>query len=214
MFALLRTLKTSLLNGLLIIVPVVLLVLLLGEVLDELFSLVEPAADLLPPDLLPPVLERWMVGGLLIAGLCLVVGGLARTRIVGRGFGAIEQATLGKIGLYQFLKRLTGGLLGLSDESARSVPCGLLTHSDGRQQLVYLIERGSQHTTILIPTAPTGLSGQVFLVNNAQLTTLNVTMADAMLMYNKIGDGFQALVSQSSMQQPEGADTPQPHSKP
>lgn len=67
----------------------------------------------------------------------------------------------------------------------------------GRRQLVYVIEKGAEQTTVLIPTAPAGLSGQLLLVDNDQLNDIDTSVAEAMLVINKLGDGYQSLLKKS-----------------
>lgn len=192
-----RFLRGTAFNGLLILIPILLLWSLLDEVLLDIVAMAEPLAAMFPNHFLPAFLQPWISGAILLLLLCLAVGLVARITFVGRFFMTLERRTLGRISVYQLLKRWADSLLGKTDGQSGAYSCALLTLMPGRRQLVYVIEKSAEQTTVLIPTAPAGLSGQLLLVDNDQLNDIDTSVAEAMLVINKLGDGYQSLLKKS-----------------
>ena len=153
-----ESLKSTMLKGLFILLPILLLFLLLAEIFQLLVALATPLADLIfPPDVLENVKEEVLLAILLLLGFSLLVGLLANS-IIGRQWGAqLERNTLGRIPLYRAVKRLTSGFSDAGGDEA-FLP-GLLNSAAGEQDLVFVIEdHGNGKLTVMMPWAPAATS--------------------------------------------------------
>ena len=177
-----ESLKSTMLKGLFILLPILLLFLLLAEIFQLLVALATPLADLIfPPDVLENVKEEVLLAILLLLGFSLLVGLLANS-IIGRQWGAqLERNTLGRIPLYRAVKRLTSGFSDAGGDEA-FLP-GLLNSAAGEQDLVFVIEdHGNGKLTVMIPWAPAAFAGSIKVVAADKVEILDTNVGE----YSKI----------------------------
>ena len=104
--------RTTLIGGLLIILPIYIAVLLLAKTVKGLLGLLQPVAEQVPAS----VEFRQIVAILLLVGVCFVVGLIVRTGPGLRAKNACERAVLERLPGYTFLRGLAKRLAGQSEE--------------------------------------------------------------------------------------------------
>jgi uncharacterized membrane protein len=185
--------KSALVNGLVILLPIVLVFLAIKEILAMLVGIATPIADLFPVGTFDHVKETEIIAVLLIVGMAVLLGIVSKIK-AGRVLGhAIEKYTLYKIPMYRMLKSLVGAFLDL--ESEESFKPALLENSNGDLEPVYVIEdRGRPCVVVLIPWAPTAFAGVVKLVGRERLHYLDVTLDEFSLSLTHLGTGMSELL--------------------
>src|ERR1700761_9217321 len=103
--------KTTLIGGLLIILPIYVAVLLLLKAVKGLLGLLDPVASRIPAEHF-----RGIAAILLLVVICFVVGVIVRTGPGLRAKNAVEQAVFEKMPGYTFLRGLIKRLTGSSEE--------------------------------------------------------------------------------------------------
>jgi uncharacterized membrane protein len=185
--------KSALVNGLVILLPVVLVFLAIKEILAMLVGIATPIADLFPAGTFDHVKETEIIAVLLIVGMAIILGILSKVkagRVLGHG---IEKYTLYKIPMYRMLKSLVGAFLDL--ESEDSFKPALLENANGDMEPVYVIEdRGRPRVVVLIPWAPTAFAGSVKLVGRERIHYLGVTLDEFSLSLTHLGTGMSELL--------------------
>jgi hypothetical protein len=104
--------KTTLIGGLLIVVPAYLTVLLLAKALGGIVALLGPIVALLPGD---PAVRQLMAFALVVL-LCFVLGVVARTGLGRRAIGAFERRVLERLPGFALLRAVARRLSGSSDD--------------------------------------------------------------------------------------------------
>ena len=104
--------RTTLIGGLLIILPIYVAVLLLAKTVKGLLGLLQPVAERVPAS----VEFRQIVAILLLVCVCFVVGLIVRTGPGLRAKNACERAVLERLPGYTFLRGLAKRLAGTSEE--------------------------------------------------------------------------------------------------
>ena len=185
--------KSALVNGLVILLPVVLVFLAIKEILAMLVGIATPIADLFPAGTFDHVKETEIIAVILIVGMAVILGILSKVK-VGRVLGhGIEKYTLYKIPMYRMLKSLVGAFLDL--ESEDSFKPALLENSNGDMEPVYVIEDcGRPRVVVLIPWAPTAFAGSVKLVGRERIHYLGVTLDEFSLSLTHLGTGMSELL--------------------
>jgi uncharacterized membrane protein len=188
-----KFLKSALVNGLAILLPVVLVFLAIKEIFELLVNVATPIADLFPPGTFDHVKETEILAVLLIMGLAIFVGILSKVK-AGQVLGhSIEKHTLYKIPMYRMLKSLVGAFLNL--ESETSFKPAFLENNTGDLEPAYVIEdRGRPRVVVLIPWAPTAFAGSVKLVNRECVHYLDVTLDEFSLSLTHLGTGMSDLL--------------------
>jgi uncharacterized membrane protein len=186
-------LKTTALGGLFVVLPVLLLYMLLGEMLNLVVGLATPIADLFPKGTFDELTAPFPVAVILLLGVSFVVGLVLRVEI-GRNLGGwLEQKVFDRLPLYGALKSLTKAF-GEAGEGAAFRPA-LLAGSDGILELVYVVEdHGDGLLTILVPWAPTAFSGFVKIVRKDRVEMLDTNLAEASRVLSQWGVGIRDLL--------------------
>jgi len=188
--------KSALVNGLVILLPVVLVFLAIKEILAMLVGIATPIADLFPAGTFDHVKETEIIAVLLIVGMAIILGILSKVkagRVLGHG---IEKHTLYKIPMYRMLKSLVGAFLNL--ESEDSFKPALLENASGDMEPVYVIEdRGRPRVVVLVPWAPTAFAGSVKLVGRERIHYLDVTLDEFSLSLTHLGTGMSELLPET-----------------
>lgn len=185
--------KSALVNGLVILLPVVLVFLAIKEILAMLVGIATPIADLFPAGTFDHVKETEIIAVILIVGMAVILGILSKVK-VGRVLGhGIEKYTLYKIPMYRMLKSLVGAFLDL--ESEGSFKPALMENDSGDMEPIYVIEdRGRPRVVVLVPWAPTAFAGSVKLVGRERIHYLDVTLDEFSLSLTHLGTGLSELL--------------------
>lgn len=188
-----KFIKSALVNGLAMLLPVVLVFLAIKEIFALLVNIATPIADTFPQGTFDHVKETEIIAVLLIAGLAFFLGVLSKVkagRVLGHG---IEKYTLNKIPMYRMLKSLVGAFLNL--ESEESFKPALLETDGGDLEPAYVIEdRGRPRVVVMIPWAPTSFAGSVKLVKRERVHRLDVTLDEFSLSLTHLGTGMSELL--------------------
>lgn len=188
-----RFLKSALVNGLAMLIPVVLVFLAIKEIFALLVNIATPIADLFPPGTFDHVKETEILALLLIVGLAIFLGILSKLK-AGQVLGhSIEKHTLYKIPMYRMLKSLVGAFLNL--EGKKSFKPAFIENDSGDMDPAYVIEdRGRPRVVVLIPWAPTAFAGSVKLVKRECIHYLDVTLDEFSLSLTHLGTGMSELL--------------------
>ena len=188
-----KFLKSALVNGLAMLIPVVLVFLAIKEIFELLVNVATPIADLFPPGTFDHVKETEILAVLLIVGLAIFLGILSKLK-AGRVLGhSIEKHTLFKIPMYRMLKSLVGAFLNL--ESEESFKPAFIENDSGDMDPAYVIEdRGRPRVVVLIPWAPTAFAGSIKLVKRECIHYLDVTLDEFSLSLTHLGTGMSELL--------------------
>src|SRR5215469_3587421 len=109
--------KTTLIGGVLVIIPIYLSVLLLVKGIAGVMRLVAPISQGLPENL--PF--RQMIAMLVLIGVCFACGVAVRTHLGLRAKKALERSLLEKMPGYALIRGLAGRIVGSSDEQTFTV---------------------------------------------------------------------------------------------
>jgi len=191
-----KFIKSTLVNGLAMLLPVVLVFLAIKEIFGLLVNIATPIADLFPLGTFDHVNETTILAVLLIAGMAIFLGILSKLK-AGQALGhSIEKHTLLKIPMYRMLKSLVGAFLNL--ESETSFKPAFIKNDSGDLDPAYVIEdRGRPRVVVLIPWAPTAFAGSVKLVKRECVHYLDVTLDEFSLSLTHLGTGMSELLPEN-----------------
>jgi len=188
--------KTSLLGGLFVLLPLVLFYLLLSELLALVVMLATPIADLFPKGTFDEVQMPVVVGLILIVGVSFLLGLALRSAALRRLGLWVEHQLLGRLPLYNAVKSLARGLVGAQEDTAfRSA---VLHSPDGEREIVYVIEEhGDGQMTVLVPWAPASFAGAVKIISSDRIEMLDVSVGDASRVLGHWGVGARDLIGKN-----------------
>jgi uncharacterized membrane protein len=181
--------KTTLIGGLLIVMPVYLSVLLLVKALAGVSGLVSPITQGLPATLQSPQL---IATSLLIAA-CFVSGIAVRTGPGLRAKNALERTLLERIPGYSLIRGLAGRLVGKEDEEAFTV---VLVEIEEALVPAFLVEDcGKDLCAVFVPSVPTPAAGALYIIAKARVHRVDVPFTEAVKVITKWGAGSAELLA-------------------
>jgi uncharacterized membrane protein len=188
-------LKTTILGGLFVLLPLLLLYLMLSEGVDLVITLANPVIELLPAAAFDDPGERAFLALVIIIILSFLIGLLSRSKS-GRSLGQwFEKSTLNRLPAYDVLKKMTQGFTDSADNIFKPA---LFESGNGVRDLVYMVEdHGNGKVTILLPHAPTAFTGPVKIVEQDKVELLNANLAEFTKVLSQWGVGTAAMKSKN-----------------
>ena len=179
---------SSLVGGLLVLVPVYLAILLLLKAAKSLAGLVKPIARLLPD---------WVPAGrllslLLVLLICFLVGSALRTRMGRAARDRVESSLFERIPGYGVLRSLTQQIAGYGQEKAWKP--ALAEIEDALVPAFIIEEFVDGRYTIFVPSVPTPLAGAVYVLGPERVHPLDVPFTVAIKTISRWGAGCRDLV--------------------
>lgn len=194
MKALLEFLKSTLIGGLLIILPLGLVIMIAMNVVGMLKPIADPMAQILPEPLQFPLAIAMAM--LIIISFAAGLLSLTQTGHLAGKF--IEESILNHIPGYSMVRSLTRRI---SDEEYSTKFAPAIVEFDEALVLAFIIElHDDGKYTIFVPSTPTPAVGTVYVMDSYRVNHLNVPFIEAVKCVSEFGVGFSKLMS--SMQQP------------
>jgi uncharacterized membrane protein len=187
-------LKTSLLGGLIVILPVALLLFLVTWVFDLATGLIAPLTDL--------ILSRSQMGrilaDLIVIGVvlltCFLVGIFVKTRLGALVYGAIERSLLNRAPGYSLIKETVMQFLGNKRSPFSSVALARIFGNDTLVSSFITDRHADGSYTVFVPTGPNPTSGNIYHLKKEYVHPVDVSVEDAMRSIISCGAGSTKLV--------------------
>lgn len=180
---------STLIGGLMFVVPVYLAVLLLLKGMKSAATLVRPLTVLLP-DWIPA--ER-LLSLLLVLTICFLVGFALRTRSGRAVRERLEVVFFGRLPGYSLIRSLTQRMAGDSSDSAWTPALIEIEEALVPGFVIETLEDG--RFTVFIPSVPTPLAGAVYVLNPDRVHIVDVPFTQAVKSISRWGSGSRELVA-------------------
>ena len=199
-------LKTTIVGGVLFLLPLGLVLFILSYALRLATSVARPISEALRLDQIGDLAGigiTTVVGVLLLVLVSFAAGLVARTSIGGRISGWFEGSLLSALPQYQMLKSMTEGLAQI--EADTGIKPALISIEDGWQigYILEVLENG--WLAVFLPQAPTPMSGNVMYLEADRVRPLSITMVQAMAIVKRIGVGSGQALHGVDLTLPESA---------
>ncbi len=177
--------KTTLIRGLFLIIPTVLLLYLILKVVDIFRKIVGPIAEKIDFSLYGYEMGSRILAVVVLIILCFIVGLLAKTRKNYYIKDWVEDNILSNIPGYTLLKGMTEAAAGVDSKHLTEV---VLVDFEEVWQIGFLMERiDDDLNTVFIPSAGNPTDGDVFIVKWERLRKLDIDDISVMKLYKKSG---------------------------
>ena len=188
-------LLSSLAAGMLIVVPIYLSVLLLLRAMQAVGGLVRPLAQLLPQWL--PAEQALSL--LLVLLACLIIGVGVHTAVGRAASNRIETSFLEKIPVYSLFRSLTRQVAGSPEEQAWKPAMAEIEEALVPAFIIEEFDDG--RFTVFVPSAPTPISGSVYILTPERVPLLDVPFTAAIKSLSRWGSGSKELVAAMKKQE-------------
>ena len=183
----LRFLKTTVLGGILFLVPIIIFIAIIGKALQITNKLATPIAGLLGVDAIAGIAVAQLLAIVILVLICFIAGLAAKTPRAKKFVKSLEVNVLEKIPAYELLKAKTHNALNFEDTEEA---CPVMARFDDSWQLAIEIERiEGGHVVIFLPGAPDPWSGSVCVVTEDRITPLDLTVKSATNLMKRLGKG-------------------------
>jgi len=173
----LEFLKTTIIGGFLVLLPVVVVLLLLSLAVATVITAIDPLMEVLPIKGLGGLAVTTLVAILLLLVFCFLTGLLVQMRIGRLGKEWVERLLLERLPGYIMFKNLTRRIAG--EEGIEFAPGLMDLYGSEARALGFIIEEHENGTfTIFIPLSPMATVGQVFVLPESQVQKLEVKFVD------------------------------------
>lgn len=179
--------KTTIVGGVLIVLPLWFSILLLAKAASGLFALLAPVTSQLPPEMH----FRRVVAILIVVAVCFVAGIVVRTRLGLRAKNALDRYLLERIPGYTMLRGLTGRLTGAEEGATFAV--ALVEIEDALVPAFIVEEHPDGAYTVFVPSVPTPAAGTVYILDRARVHLVDVPFTQAVSVISKWGAGSRDL---------------------
>jgi len=187
--------RTTIVGGLVFLVPVVVLVLVVGEALSVLLLLAEPVASLFRVDSIGGIALANLIAAVILVLVCFIAGLVARTARARKLTAGAETAVLQKIPGYTFLKGLTSTMSPHENADLKTA----LVSFGSFERVGLEVERLSDgRVVVYLPSSPNAWSGLVKIVSSDQVTPVDLPMMSAMEHAERLGRGTGDMLAAGS----------------
>jgi len=188
-------LKTTLIGGLVFLVPIIVVVAILGKAHRLMAALAAPLAAWIPIDAIGGVALANLLAVAAIVVLCFAAGLVARSSTAVRAVQSLESGFLTSIPGYGFIKGMTEGLAGREGSEALKP---VLAKFDDASQVAFEIERNPDgRVVVYVPGAPDPWSGAVFVMTADRVEPLEASMHAAVKNIRTLGRGTSRLLNRT-----------------
>jgi uncharacterized membrane protein len=186
--------KTTLLGGVLYLVPLCLVILVASKALGFIVQLVRPIVEALELHEAFGVNVARALAVLVLLLACFLAGLFARTDIARRMMTWLETSILSMLPGYGFLANLGDDLSGAHRRDGTK-PEVVLARIEDSWQLALLVERiDEQNAAVYVPGSPSPQSGAVYLMTMDRLRPLDIPFGQASKCLKAMGVGARALL--------------------
>ena len=170
-------LKTTVIGGFFVLLPLVVVIVLLILAVVTVIETIKPIMEKLSIQGVAGMTLVTLAVALVIMFFCFMTGVFVKMRIGSLIRQWLESILLKRLPGYTMLKNLTGRLAG--EEGIEFAPALIDLYGSEARALGFIIEEhGEGRLTVFVPISPTPTLGQVFLVPRPQVQKLEAKFVD------------------------------------
>ena len=188
-------LKTTLIGGLLFLVPLVVVGVVIGKAVGIMLVIAEPMAAFLPVESAAGVALANLIALACVVLLCFLAGLVGRTALAKAFADKAESTILQKIPGYTFFKGMTSMLSPDENADLKAV----LVSLEKAERLGLEVERvGADRVAVYFPGSPNAWSGIVQIVSTDQVKPIDIPMMSVIEHAEQLGRGANKILATTS----------------
>jgi uncharacterized membrane protein len=185
--------KSTLVGGIFVLVPLVLLSLAIGHAVHVAYAIVQPLLQWLPIKSVGSVSLAFLVGIAAVVISCFFAGLVARTAFSQWLVGSIEQLILNFVPGYGLMKSTGQGWIGIEADGPHQPV--LVRLGDAAQFGFVMDTLHDSRRVVFIPDVPTPWSGTLLIVNAELLEPLSISTKHTIECLRKLGANTSKLLA-------------------
>jgi uncharacterized membrane protein len=183
MKALARFTITTLIGGVLVVLPIYVSFILLAKTLSGVLALLSPVTATIPAG----VQFRQVIAILIVFAGCFLAGLVVRTNAGLRAINAMERAVFEKVPGYSLVRGLAARVSG--DERGATFQPALVEIEEALTPAFIIEELEDGRYTVLVPSVPTPAAGSLFILPRERVHPVDVPFTQVVKVISKWGAG-------------------------
>ena len=185
-------LKTTVIGGLVVIVPLSLIVIIFGDLFATLMKVTQPVSQYLPFNELLNTMIVTLLAVIAILLICFLTGLIVRTSWGITGKDWFERRVLNRIPMYSMIKNLTHRFVG--EEGTQFTPAEIDLYDSDCMVLGAIVEEVNDgRLAVFVPVTPAATIGQIYIVPAARVKKLNAPLSATINSITEWGAGSKEL---------------------
>lgn len=181
----LKSVRTTFLNGILLLVPIIICIVVLVRGIHLIRKFSDPMAHHFPIDIGGEG-KAYAVSILILFLLCLFAGSLLHTKLAQKIKRFLEEQVLIYIPGYSYLQALSGEKLEENHTFAWK-PATILV--DDNEVICFVVSETDRYCSLFLPSAPTPSSGSVCVREKKEVRYLPITVSETIEIIRRFGRG-------------------------
>ncbi len=195
-----RFFTTTLLGGLIVILPTIILVLAFKWLFGLVSNAIQPLTELVVKNLTLPDRYDHLIATVIVLSVivlgCFIVGLFVKTRIGRWIYEALENSLLSKTPGYKMIKETVNQFIGKKESPFSSVALVQIFQNETKVT-AFITDRHDDGTiTVFVPTGPNPTSGFIYHLNEQYVHPVDTSVEDAMRSVISCGAGSDALIKE------------------
>jgi uncharacterized membrane protein len=183
----LKFLKTTMVGGILFLVPIIIFIAVIGKALELTKKLAAPLSVLIPLDSIGNIAMVNLLALCIVLLICSLAGLAAKSTLARKSIGNLESRVLSKIPVYGLLKSKIDAIV--QPEKAEGMK-PVLARFDDSWQIAFKVERIQGGVVALyLPGAPDPWSGSVCFVTEDRIQPLELALLPVLRTLKGLGKG-------------------------
>lgn len=187
-------LKSTLMTGLYVLLPLLLLWLGLREIGGLLAAMAEPIADMFPSRYFDDLKWPGIVAAILIVATSIVIGTLAKLPFIASLAHKIETSVLYRVPMYRMLKIISSSLV--KPERSQVCPAVIKDDAGGGDPCYVMEHHKNGMATVLLPWSPASFAGSIKVVPASRLQYLGCSVDEYSRSISFMGVGVEECLAQ------------------
>lgn len=185
--------KSTVVGGIFVLVPLVLLSIVLGQAATFAYNIIHPLVQILPVKNVSTVSLTFGIAILAIVLVCFLAGLAARTAVSQWFVGSLEQLIVTFVPAYGLMKSMGQGWVGIyAKEPHQSV----LVCFDDSEQIGFVMDTlADGRVAVFLPSVPNPWSGSLAFVTADRITPLPLSTKDTIECLRQLGTNTSKLLS-------------------
>lgn len=188
-------LKTTILGGLIVLLPVAILVFLIKWLVDLISDVVDPLSDVLVDELSLADYIADIISITVVVFILFVLGMLVKTQFGTFIYEVLEKRILRIAPGYSAIRESIGHILGHARPAFSQVALAQLDESETLVTAFVTDTHPNGRYTVFVPTGPNPTSGNIYHINKKYVHIVDISVDEAMRSIVSCGAGSKSLIS-------------------
>lgn len=190
--------KTTVIGGLIVIVPLAIIVFVVGDTVNTLITATKPLTQDLPFGIYANAMIAVLIVASAIIGTCFIAGFLLNTFFGAAVKNWLERNLLERIPMYSTLRGLTKSLAGIDGTDYPVVEVNLYG-SDSRVLGVLVDKLPDERHVVYVPSSPVVTVGQLHILPRTHIKETELSMVETIGCLSQMGLEANKLYSEASV---------------